>query len=230
MQGRWWLAFVVGAAACSSADAREIDRRAPAHASSAAPVVAAVHDAHAAAPEHVAGKETPPPPPRPTRVLHFGDSMVGYGHGLSRALKSRFVAAHVEYHWDAWTSAGIQTFDGSERMKRLLAAFKPDLVIVNLGTNNLSYPHPEVLASHIRAIAKTLGAHGRQCVWVGPIRPTWKYNPATLDVIRDNVAPCRYVDSTVVDPPLQSDHIHPTDPGGEAWAKVVWPALGVTDP
>ncbi len=225
MHRGWWVAFVLAVGACSSADAREPDRKAPRPAASTRPVAAAVHDAHA--------KTRPPaattPPPRPKRVLQFGDSMVGYGHGLSRALKKRFQAANIEYHWDAWTSAGIQTFDGSARMKRLLAAFKPDLVLVNLGTNNLSYPHPEVLAGHIQSIARTLGAHGRQCVWIGPIRPKWKWNPATLEVIRDNVAPCRYFDSTVVDPKLQSDHIHPTDPGGEAWAKVIWPTLGVAE-
>jgi lysophospholipase L1-like esterase len=164
-------------------------------------------------------------PKKPRVVLHIGDSMVGYGRGLSLAMKKRFEAAGVEYHWDAWTSAQVQTLD-RKRMDKLLAAFKPDLVLFNLGTNNLSVPHPEALADGIRSIVSHLADEGRSCVWIAPIRPKWKYNPKMYGVLEENVAPCKYFDAGPIDPPLQTDHIHPTDVGGEQWATPLWTFLG----
>jgi hypothetical protein len=161
----------------------------------------------------------------PHVVLHIGDSMVGYGHGLSLAMKKRFESAGVEYHFDAWTSAQVQTID-QKKMDRLLTAFKPDLVLFNLGTNMLTVPHPEALAGGIHALAEHLAEHGRECVWIAPIRPKWKFNPKMFDVLEENVAPCKYFDAgPELDPPLQTDHIHPTDAGGEQWAAPLWTFL-----
>lgn len=177
-------------------------------------------------------------PPRTRKVvLHVGDSMVGYGHGLSRALKRRFDAMGIEYHWDAWTSANIPTVDAKERkhtgdrdrsaqLDRLIAMFHPDLVILNLGTNNLAIPRPEAYAEGIRSIAAHITEGGRDCLWVGPLRPKWKHNPDMFKVLEDNAAPCKYFDSSPIHPPLQSDDIHPTDPGGEQWASAIWSYLG----
>jgi lysophospholipase L1-like esterase len=187
-------------------------------------VVVEVAAAGPVAPAPVAPK---PEAPKPRVVLHIGDSMVGYGHGLSLAMKKRYAAEAVEYHYDAWTSAQVQTID-DKRMDKLLGMFKPDLVLFNLGTNNLSVPHPEALASGIREIAKHLAQGGRTCVWIAPIRPKWKYNPKMYDVLRENVAPCKYFDAGDIDPPLQTDHIHPTDAGGEQWAAPLWDFLRQT--
>ncbi|HEY1959172.1 MAG TPA: SGNH/GDSL hydrolase family protein [Polyangiaceae bacterium] len=177
-------------------------------------------------------------PPRTRKVvLHVGDSMVGYGHGLSRALKHRFDAMGIEYHWEAWTSANIMTVDPaekkhsgdrdrSERLDRLIAMFHPDLVIMNLGTNNLAIPRASAFAEGIHTIAAHLAEGGRDCLWVGPLRPKWTYNPDMFDVLAQNAAPCQYFDSSAIHPPLQSDDIHPTDAGGEQWADAVWARLG----
>jgi lysophospholipase L1-like esterase len=99
-------------------------------------------------------------------------------------------------------------------------------VLFNLGTNNLSVPHPEAFAADIRALASHLAEEGRTCVWIAPIRPKWKFNPEMYDVLEKNVAPCKYFDAGPIDPPLQSDHIHPTDAGGEQWAAPLWDFLG----
>ena len=177
-------------------------------------------------------------PPRMRKVvLHVGDSMVGYGHGLSLALKRRFDAAGIEYHWDAWTSANIPTVDPaqrkhtgdrdrSERLDKLIRTFHPDLVLLNLGTNNLAIPRPEAYADEIRSIAKHITEDGRDCLWIGPIRPKWSHNPDMFDVLKNNASPCEYFDSSPIHPPLQSDDIHPTDPGGEQWATAIWDYLG----
>lgn len=211
-----------------------------------APQVRAQEAAHAAPPpmesaaldaELAASRAITKPPRMRKVVLHVGDSMVGYGHGLSRALKRRFEAMGIEYHWDAWTSANIATVDAnerkhtgdrdrSERLDRLIAMFHPDLVIINLGTNNLAIPRASAYADGIRSIAAHLAQSGRDCLWVGPLRPKWKYNPDMFDVLEQNAAPCKYFDSSPFHLPLQSDDIHPTDPGGEQWANAIWSWLG----
>jgi hypothetical protein len=92
----------------------------------------------------------------------------------------------------------------------------------------LTVPYPESLAGQIHALAQHLAENGRKCVWIAPIRPKWKYNPKVYEVLEQNVAPCKYFDAPQIDPPLQSDHIHPTDAGGEQWAAPLWSFLSGT--
>jgi len=228
---RWLFALACSAVACAQAHDAPTARVESAPAPPP-PIESAALDAELAASQAIAH------PPRTRKVvLHVGDSMVGYGHGLSRALERRFHAMGIEYHWEAWTSANIMTVDPaekkrsgdrdrSERLDKLIKMFHPDLVIMNLGTNNLAIPRAEAFADGIRNIAAHLAADGRDCLWVGPLRPKWKYNADMFDVLRENAGPCQYYDSTPVHPPLQTDDIHPTDAGGEQWADAVWNRLG----
>jgi len=195
------------AAASDAAPAKE--------AASATPADAAIEDA---APDVVdAG---PPAPARWRRVLQMGDSMVGYHRGLSWALEKRFKAAGVTFFSQSWTSEAIQTLSEEDKVEKLIKHYKPDAVILNLGTNNLTVPHPEAYASNVRAIVKKMG--GLDCYWISPPTPKWKWNPEVIGVIRDNAAPCLFFDSTPLVLEIQSDHIHPTDRGGEAWATAFW--------
>ena len=116
--------------------------------------------------------------------------------------------------------------DRSEHLDKLIAMFNPDLVILNLGTNNLAIPRADAYASGVHSIAEHIGRGGRDCLWIGPLRPKWKHNPDMFRVLEDNSSPCKYFDSSPIHPPLQSDDIHPTDPGGEQWAAAVWGFLG----
>jgi lysophospholipase L1-like esterase len=63
---------------------------------------------------------------------------------------------------------------------------------------------------------------GRPCGWVTP--PRWKKDTGVLGVIRDNVEPCRFLDSDTIvrDLSLKSDGIHPNAEGQEAWADAVF--------
>jgi lysophospholipase L1-like esterase len=223
-------------AACALGCAQRSDAPATAPAQRPPPAPPPMETAALAA-ELAASQAIAEPPRMRKVVLHVGDSMVGYGHGLSRALKRRFEAMGIEYHWDSWTSANIPTVDPAERKRtgdrdrseqldRLIDAFHPDLVLLNLGTNNLAIPRADAYAPGIRSIAAHIAKGGRDCLWIGPLRPKWKYNADMFRVLADNAAPCQYFDSSHVDAPLQSDDIHPTDPGGEKWAAALWSYLG----
>ncbi|MGH7284081.1 MAG: hypothetical protein ACRELY_21350, partial [Polyangiaceae bacterium] len=104
------------------------------------------------------------------RVLHLGDSTVGFAGGLTKALRPMFVDAGIKYYGDSYTAAGIQSYDDDKdkRLKVLIKEFKPDMIIINMGMNNLTVPHPEVLIPHIKSLVKKIIGDGpmpRVCYW-----------------------------------------------------------------
>jgi len=154
----------------------------------------------------------------PQVVLHVGDSTVGYYGGLSKALEARFKAEGAQYVHDVWTSASLVNFDNSDKFKKLIARYNPDLVLITLGTNDVFIPSPQAFARHVVNIAKK--TEGRECIWIGP--PTWKKDTGIVEVIRQNSAPCKFFDSSLMKIQRRADGIHPTDQGGETWAAQFW--------
>lgn len=159
----------------------------------------------------------PPPIPTGTAVLHIGDSFALAG--FAKALKPRMQALGVRYEVRAETSSFTTTW--SSKMAGLIANTQPDLVIINLGANEVANTDPPAHAPAIRNIVKAIG--GRPCVWVSP--PLWRKDTGITEVMREHSAPCRFFDSNelVGQPiPRQGDKIHPTDQGGAIWADAFW--------
>jgi hypothetical protein len=128
-------------------------------------------------------------------------------------------ALGVRYEVRAEQSSYTTTWAG--RMERLVKDTQPDLVIINLGANEISNTDPPTHAPAVRRIVKGIG--GRPCVWVSP--PLWRKDTGILNVIRENSAPCRFFDSDIhvtQTIPRASDKIHPTPAGGAIWAGVFW--------
>jgi acyl-CoA thioesterase-1 len=165
---------------------------------------------HAAAqPRALAGK----------KVLHVGDSMVGGKFGLTRALETRLAAAGAKLVRHTAVSETLQSFDRSPTLRDLLRTHDPDIVIVNLGTNDASVPFPQAYAHHVANIAKRIG--DRECWWIGP--PSWKgADTGIVDVLRDNAGSCRFFDSSKLELERTSDGIHPNDRGAGRWADAFW--------
>jgi hypothetical protein len=171
----------------------------------------------------VAAVKPPAAPRKWKRVLHLGDSMVGFRFGLTMALASRFKKQGAKFRSDSLTSAQVQDYDKDHRMVRLIKETKPDLVILNLGTNNVQNPHPEALAGSIRALVKKM--EGRDCYWLGPPLPIkgLHHDTGIRKVIADNVAPCKFFDTAKITTiERQKDRVHPTDRGGGVWAEAVF--------
>jgi hypothetical protein len=155
-------------------------------------------------------------------VLHCGDSMVGGGAGLSRYLEGQFKAAGAKrVVVDTVVSASILTFDQQPRLRDLLNRHHPDVVVVTLGANDVFVPNPASLLPFIKGIIKKIGS--RECYWISP--PTWKPDTGIVELLRDNVAPCKFYDSRNLDIPRAVDHIHPTDKGGAIWGEKFWTKL-----
>jgi hypothetical protein len=160
------------------------------------------------------------------RVLEVGDSMVGYAAGLAKVMKVRLAAAGIEYHSDAVTSASIATFDESPKLPKLMKLFDPELVIINLGTNTLTVPHPESLGAHAAHIAAQIAP--RRCLWLGPpsLHETPPREPSPLiAVLKASVAPCLFFDTSDLVLERQPDGIHPTERGAMKWADAFAPVL-----
>lgn len=164
-----------------------------------------------------------PPDARITRrryrsVLHLGDSMVGFRGGLTLALENRFQDAGMRFYSSSLTSAGIASFDESDHLQKLLKKLNPEMVIVTLGMNNVTYPHPEVLSHNVVSIVKKIAP--RDCYWIGP--PSWKPDAALVKVLAESTPPCIFFDSSELALERQTDGLHPTTRGGEAWAEAFW--------
>jgi acyl-CoA thioesterase-1 len=151
-------------------------------------------------------------------VLHVGDSMVGGQWGLTRALEQKFAAEGARLVRDYKVSESIISYDKSSKLKDLLAKHRPDIIILTLGTNDVFVPYPASMAVNVQNIVKRIG--NRECYWMGP--PTWKPDTGIVQVLRDNVAPCKFFDSSSLKLQRAGDGIHPTDRGGADWASSFW--------
>lgn len=214
-------------AACSHASTSVSTLDAAAEPSAATPVASSV-DAGAGLPDDVldaAVVEEAYVRPDVHRVLHLGDSTVGFAGGLTKSLRPMFVDAGMKYYSDSFTAAGIQSYDDDKekRLKVLIKAFKPDMIIINMGMNNLTVPHPEVLVGHIQSIVKKIIGEDpkRLCYWIGP--PSWKPDRKLLiPVLKEATPPCIFFNSSNLLLERQKDKVHPTDKGGQVWAKHFW--------
>jgi acyl-CoA thioesterase-1 len=183
-----------------------------------APTLAAAIVDAAPPPAPVAMLPAAPLPKVYKTVLHTGDSTVGGGHGLAKALRSRFEADGSKYVSDTVNSASLLGSEPSAHLAESVAKHHPDLVLINLGTNEVFVPAPQALIGRIRAVVRNVGP--RDCIWIGP--PTWKGDKGIVQVLRDNVAPCKFFDSSDMGIERIVDGIHPTDKGGEDWAEKFW--------
>jgi len=235
---RWALAFGVLLAACAGASA-PVAQPPPASSTLASPEPTApppadepVDAAVEAAPELDAAAEAavdgatsdasapvaaaPLPLPEGTTVLHIGDSMAGaLGVELNHALAKQNVKGVLRYQ----TASYIPSWAWSKQLPVYLAQYNPDLVLITLGTNEVKILDPSQRIPVIKKLVARLG--GRPCVWIAP--PVWAPEKGLYQVIRDNIAPCRYMDTAVVYPdmPRLDDKIHPTIPARRIWAKRV---------
>jgi hypothetical protein len=173
-------------------------------------------EAGASAPDAAPPPAEPAPLPEGTVVLHIGDSMAGaLGVALNDELKQHKVKGWLRFKKASY----IPSWAWSKELPLYLAQFKPDLVLITLGTNEVKMPDPTERVPLIKKLVERLG--GRPCVWIAP--PVWTRDNGLYDVIRANIAPCRWMDTEQVYPnmPRIGDKIHPTVGARKEWARRV---------
>ncbi len=165
----------------------------------------------------VGGPAPGPELPKGTTVLHIGDSFAGaLGIELNKVLEHAGVHSVLRFE----TSTYIPTWAFDKNLGQYLAQYKPDLVLISLGANELQNPEPEKRIPLIRRLIGRLG--NRSCAWIAPV--LWDgADKRLLEVIRANVAPCVYLDgnSFILHMPRARDKIHPSMDARPDWAAVV---------
>ena len=158
-----------------------------------------------------------PPLPEGTTVLHVGDSFAGaLGIPLNKRFKEVGVRGVLKYR----TASFIVDWAHQPALDTYLSQYHPDLVLITLGANELEIEEPERRIPAIRKIVEKIGA--RPCIWIGV--PLWSDElNGLMDIVRDNAAPCRFMDSAALFPdmPRAQDKIHPTMQAREDWASRV---------
>jgi hypothetical protein len=125
-------------------------------------------------------------------------------------------------------------------INQLIAADKPDLVVLVIGDTMASYDKsafPKAWAwQSATNLTKAIAATGTKCVWVGP---AWgkeggmykKNDPRTQlmsKFLASNVAPCAYIDSLQMSKPgewVTTDGQHFTVKGYQAWGSAISAAI-----
>ncbi len=152
------------------------------------------------------------------RILHIGDSHVsrGFTAGLSRHLRR----AGAQYQPEGWIGSRTKSWVISGKVRRLLESYRPNVVIVTLGTNDMVDKKPAGHVSWIRALVDKI--EPRTCYWVGPpplLEDAHDYN----DLLREEVSPCRFFDSRVLEVRRKPRGVfHLSRHEGEVWAELIW--------
>jgi acyl-CoA thioesterase-1 len=139
---------------------------------------------------------------------------------LGKSLKMELGQRGIKNVLEAKEATYIPEWAGFKmKMDQHLAIHNPDLVIITLGGNEVAMPDPNVRAEPIRRLVAKVG--DRPCLWIAA--PLWPGAPHTgiLKVVRENCAPCIYVDTNAMLPDLErlGDRVHPTIPERRRWAK-----------
>ncbi|MCL2822366.1 MAG: SGNH/GDSL hydrolase family protein [Polyangiaceae bacterium] len=168
-----------------------------------------------------AADQVPLPPDAPV-VLHAGDSFVHVG--FTQTLAPKFKASGVRYVVRAQHSLYIPTISRALQLPDLMRQYKPSLVILNIGGNEMQMPKPSDHAPAVRRLSAVVSAGGASCVWVTPPPPAHGETGIIGEILREST-PCRVYDSRPIAPSLdreKHDKVHPTRPAGAKWAEAFW--------
>jgi hypothetical protein len=152
------------------------------------------------------------------RILHIGDSHVA--SGLKSSLAGHFREAGARFLQEGWVGSRSKSWIKSGKLKNLIATFRPTVVVVTLGTNEMKNHRPQRNRSWIKAIVRRCGK--AKCYWVGPpplLEDVHGYN----EMLKENIPPCRYFDSRVLNvKPKEDGKFHLSKAEGTDWGDRIW--------
>ena len=153
--------------------------------------------------------------PKLERVLLIGDSLAV---GLARPLTSELKSRGVELRTLARVAANAGQFTepggfGTLGLAELLPAFRPELVLICLGTNDTAPGSSvrEKLPARFARLRERTRAAGARVVFLEPPPLPWSREP-----IVQAAAPAPLISAPAVQ--QAPDRIHPTPAGAAAWA------------
>lgn len=153
------------------------------------------------------------------RVFLLGDSLAT---GLSRPLSA--LAKDNKIAFEALTAVGtrIDQWANNAALYAALTKFKPDLILVSLGTNDeylqTDVKKQETFLKTLLAKLKTFAP----VAWIGPPKLPKVTTNGAIPIILENVPQSMYFPSQKLDIPRAPDGLHPTVAGYAGWAAKIW--------
>jgi lysophospholipase L1-like esterase len=148
-------------------------------------------------------------------VLLIGDSMA---EGIGPFLRKKVEAAGGRFVGLPWCSSTTVGWLDSGRITEDLAQYKPDIVFIALGSNEIFIKNPDERAPVIKKIVAQLG--NRPAYWVGP--PSWKPDSGIVRVIEENFQPDHFYNSNDLKVERRKDGAHPKVEGYAYWTELIW--------
>lgn len=151
------------------------------------------------------------------RILLLGDSMVEV---LAPRLSDYALQNDHELVPAIWYGSTTSAWAKSQELGSLLREVNPSLVVVVLGSSELTRRNAEQRRPFIEAIVRRVGARG--LVWIGP--PNWREDTGINAVLESVLGKDRFFRSAELELPRKKDGIHPDAEGGRLWttAFVAW--------
>lgn len=158
------------------------------------------------------------------KVLLIGDSL---GVGTAPHYAAQAKEAGVDFKSVAITGTRIDQWASSQELPKILQSFRPDLVLVSLGTNDAYMKGTDVVPKQRAALDKLLQLLGdADVVWMGPPTLPNPPSPGVVLMIQEAagaLAPrFHYFHSERLPIPRGPDGIHPTVRGYAGWAGALW--------
>lgn len=168
----------------------------------------------------VSASASQPPPQRVlgpgARLLIIGDSLA---QGLATPLRQIAQESRVEFSVDARSGTRIDQWANQAWLANAIATFRPTVILVSLGTNDMKLKDPSVQKPYLIKLATMLRGSGARVVWIAP--PTMPFPDHGVQALVRSVGfPTFGSDALTI--PRTSDGIHPTPVGYAGFAGSVW--------
>ena len=149
----------------------------------------------------------------------MGDSLAV---GLSPHIESMSKQLGNKFSSLARSGSRIDQWASDKNLDQRLASFRPDVVLVSLGTNDeyLGAGAAQRQYPSTVTLLKKLHDAGADVYWIGP--PTLAKRNGVVEMIQSQVPSSDYFDSRKLNIPRGPDKLHPTARGYAAWAGAVW--------
>jgi hypothetical protein len=155
------------------------------------------------------------------KILLLGDSMVEV---VGPRLADYALENGHEMVPAIWYGSTTSAWAKSPELGQLLREIDPSLVIVVLGSSELTRRDIESRRPMLEALVKRLGS--RKLVWIGP--PNWRADTGINDLLESVLGKDRFFRSASLELTRKKDGIHPDAAGGRVWtaAFVRWLGAG----
>gem|GEM_PF-2019299 len=145
------------------------------------------------------------------RILMIGESMI---EGLYLSLRPIAFYHHHKLKAQIWYGSTSIEWSKNDTLRKVLLWFKPSLVMVSIGANELSVRDISKREANIVNIIKQL--QGYRYIWIGP--PNWKKDSGIGDVLEGNIPENQYFRSRDLKYKRRRDGAHPTLASAHVWA------------